>query len=440
MVIRTPRALVALALGVLPLASFPLAVSAQTSTFYAPPKILKFGAHSSPIAGKGAVTLKVFVKKNGQVGSVQLLKSTNHADDAAAKEIAQNSTYKPGARDAKPIDAFYTLDLKFSGTSFQSNAGSSSRGGTSQAMAQIQAGKYADAKTTLQAYLAGHPNDASAQTLVGVADSYLNDTAGAVAAFDAAGTITPNYKGLAAKTYSDAAVDALKAKNEQQAVAYAQKSVALQPNTNALYVEGIAYMNAQQYDKSAAALEQAKSLAQTGGKTDPKTMDAIDTELAQVYLLGGQAQKGLALAQDVKRRDPSNTHVDDAIASYYNSQARDLAKAGKNADAVAQYEAGAKAVPASAGILYVNAANVLAQGAKSKDDWTKVKAEADKALAVTPNNANALFLDGVALGNTGDLAGAKAALTKAKANVGTDAALSAQIDAQLANLAKLGQK
>lgn len=439
MVIRTPRALLALALGALPLASFPFAASAQTSTFYSPPKILKFGAHTSPILGKGAVTLKVFVKKNGQVGSVQVLKSTNHSDDAAAKEIAQNSTYKPGARDAKPIDAFYTLDLKFKGSSFQANTGSSASG-VNQATAQIQAGKYADAKTTLQAYLAGHPGDAAAQTLLGVADSYLNDAAGAAAAFDAAGTITPNFKGLAAKTYSDAAIDALKAKNDQQAVAYAQKSVALQPNANALYVEGIAYLNAQQYDKSAAALEQAKSLAQTGAKTDPKTIDAIDTELAQVYLLGGQAQKGLALAQDVKRRDPSNTHVDDAIAAYYNNQARDLAKAGKNADAVAQYEAGAKAVPASAGILYANAANVLAQGAKSKDDWTKVKVEADKALAVTPTNANALFLDGVAMGNTGDLAGAKAALTKAKANVGSDAALSAQIDAQLANLAKLGQK
>lgn len=439
MVNRTPRTLLALALGALPLASFPLAVSAQTSTFYSPPKILKFGTHAAPIIGKGAVTLKVFVKKSGQVGSVQVIKSTNHGDDTAAQQIAKSSTYKPGARDAKPIDAFYTLDLKFNGSSFQANTGSAS-GSVNQADAQIQAGKYADAKTTLQAYLAGHPSDAAAQALLGVADSYLNDSAGATAAFDAAGTIPNNFKGVASKAYSDAAIDALKAKNEQQALTYAQKSLAVQQNANALYVEGIAYMNAQQYDKASTALEGAKALAQTGGKADAKTMIAIDTELAQSYLLGGQTQKGLALAQDVKRRDPSDTHIDDAIATYYNTQARDLVKAGKTADAVAQYEAGAKAAPGSAGILYVNAANVLAQGAKSKDDWQKVKAESDKALALAPNNANALFLQGVALGNTGDLAGAKAALTKAKANVGSDTALSAQIDAQLANLAKLGQK
>ncbi|HYZ16577.1 MAG TPA: TonB family protein [Candidatus Acidoferrum sp.] len=432
---RSSRLLTAVVLGAIPLASFPLAASAQTSQFYSPPKVVKQGTNTTPVAGSGTVEVKVFVKKDGSVGSTQVLKSSNHADDRAALEIAKTSTYKPGARDAKPEDAYYTFVLRFSGSSVQANTGSAGGGEVVQANALIRAGKYDEAKTQLQSYLTAHPGDKDASALLGVADSYLNDSAGAATAFDAAGAIPDRFKVVAAHAYTDAAVAALKEKNNDQAIALSGKALALQPSVNGLYVRGTAYANAQQYPQAIADLEKAKSQA-TSGKADATTMNAIDSALATAYVFGGQTDKGVALAQDIKRRDPSNTRIDDTLAGYYNQQAGAAIQAGKADQAVADLETGAKAVPSRAVALYSSAANVIAHGAKTPDDWKKVKAEADKALAIAPNDAQANFIAGIALGNAGDKTGATTALQKAKANVGSDADLSGKIDAALAQLNK----
>ena len=430
---RTPRLLAALAVGAISIASLPLAASAQTSTFYTPPKIIKQGPSSSPVVGTGSVTIKVFVKKNGAVGPVEIVKSTNHGDDAAATEIAKSSTYKPGLRDGKPIDAFYTLALKFRGSAVTTDTGSRSND-VNQANALIRAGKYADAKTALQSYLTGHPNDKDAEALLGVADTYLNDAQGAATAFDAAGTIPERFKVVAAKAYADAAVDALKAKNNDQAIALSDKALALQQNVNTLFIQGTAYANAQKYPQAIADLEKAKAQA-TAGHADAATLNAIDASLATSYIFGGQPDKGMAIAKQLKQRDPSNTRVDDTLAAYYNQEAVAAMKAGKKTEAVTDLETAAKAVPSRAVVLYVQAANVLSQG--DKPDWKAVKAEADKALALDPNDARANYVAGIALANSGDSKGAIPLLQKAKANAGSDASLNADIDAALK---KLGQK
>ena len=430
MVQRTPRLLAALALGAISFASLPLTTAAQTSTFYTPPKIIKQGTSSAPVVGTGAVTVKVFVKKDGSVGTVQVEKSTNHGDDAAAAEIAKTSTYKPGLRDGRPIDAYYTLALKFNGSAVTTDTGSNVND-VNQANALIRAAKYAEAKTELQAYLTGHPGDKDANALLGIADFYLKDGAGAAAAFDAAGTIPDRFKTVAAQAYADAAVDALKAKNNDQAIALADKALALQSNVNTLYIQGTAYANAQKYPQAIADLEKSKAQA-TSGHADAATLNAIDSSLATSYILGGQADKGLALAKALKARDPSNTHVDDALASYYNQQAITAMQAGRKADAVTNLEAGARAVPSRAVGLYVAAANVLSQG--DKPDWKAVKAEADKALAINPNDASANYVAGIAVANSGDSKAAIPLLQKAKANAGSDASLNADIDAALKKL------
>lgn len=429
---RTLRPLAALALGALA-ATLPFAVSAQTSQFYSPPKLLKQGTNASPVVGKGAVTVQVFVRKDGSIGTVKVQKSTNHGDDGAAVEIAKSSSYKPGARDGKPIDAYYTMALKFNGSSVVNDTGTSSNQ-LLQANALIRANKFAEAKTELQSYLASHPGDKDGQALLGVADTYLNDPAGAAAAFDAAGTIPDRFKIVAAKAYSDAAVDAVKAKNNEQAIALADKALALQQNVNTLFIQGTAYANAQKYPQAIADLEKAKTQA-SAGHADASTLNAIDASLATSYIFGGQADKGVALARALKQRDPSNTRVDDTLAAYYNQQAAAAAQAGKKDEAVLNLENAAKAVPSKAVVLYVQAANVLASG--TTPDWKRVKAEADKALAVDANDAKANYIAGIALANQSDSKGAIPFLQKAKANVGSDAALSAEIDAALK---KLGQK
>lgn len=427
----TTRLFAGAALGALSLACVPLGASAQTGTFYTPPKIVKQGQASSAIAGTGSVTVQVFVHKNGSIGTVKVEKSTNHADDAAATEIAKSSTYKAGYRDGKPIDAYYTMSLKFNGSSVVNDTGSSSSDVT-QANALIRANKFSDAKARLQAYLAAHPGDKDAEALLGVSDAYLNDPAGAAAAFDAAGTVPSQFKVVAAKAYSDAAIDALKAKNNDQAIAFADKALALQQNVNTLFIRGTAYGNAQKYPQAISDLESAKAMA-TSGHADAATLNAIDASLTTSYIFGGQSDKGIALARELKRRDPSNTRVDDTLAAYFNQQAVAAMQAGKKDEAVADLEKAAVAVPSRAASLYTQAANVLAQG--TTPDWKRVKTEADKALAADPNDPHANYVAGIAMANAGDSKSALPYLQKAKANAGSDASLNADIDAALKKLA-----
>jgi len=415
-------------LTALVLTGLPLAASAQISTFYVPPKLVETGTAAAP-AGKGSVTVQVFVKKNGSVGKVTVKSSTNHADDAAATAIAQTSTYRPATRDAKPVDAYYTMVLKFSGHPSVNASGELDR-----ANDMIRHEKYDDAKAALETYLQQHAGDRGAAMLLGVTDTYRNDPAGAAKAFDLAGPIPERYQVIAAKAYSDAAIDALKEKNNDAAIALADKALTLQPNVNSLYIRGSAYANMQRYPEAITDLEKAK-LRAIAGNADAATLGAIDSALATSYMFNGQADKGLALAQDVKRRDPANTRVDDALASYYNQQAGVAMKAGKKDEAVADLESAAKLVPSRAVLLYVQAANLLASG--TGIDWKHVKAEADKALAVDANDPRANYVAGVALANSGDSANAITLLQKAKAHVGSDAALSAEIDGALK---KLGTK
>ena len=430
---RNPRVLAAAALGALSLAALPLAAPAQTSTFYTPPKIVKQAPPRLPIAGPGAVTVQVFVRKDGSLGPAKVQKSTNHGDDAAALDIAKHSSYRPGARDGKPIDAFYTIALKFDGGSVVNDTGTKS----SELLATnalMRANKFAEAKASAQAYLSAHPGDKDAQALLGVSDAYLNDSAGAAAAFDAAGTIPEKFKIVAAKAYSDAAVDALKAKNNDQAIALADKALSLSQNVNALFIRGTANANAQKYAPAIADLEKAKGMA-VSGRADAATLNAVDSSLATAYVFGGQTEKGLALAKAVKQRDPGSTRVDDTLAAYYNQQAVAAMQAGKKDEAVSDLESAAKAVPSRAVVLYVQAANVLSQG--TAPDWKRVKAEADKALAIDGNDARANYVAGIALANGGDSKAALPFLQKAKVNAGADASLNTDINTALQ---KLGQK
>jgi tetratricopeptide (TPR) repeat protein len=295
----------------------------------------------------------------------------------------------------------------------------------------IRANKFAEAKTALQSYLSSHPGDHDAEVLLGVADANLDDAQGAVAAFDAAGSIPDQFKEIAAKAYADAALDALKARANEQAIALASKSLALQQSVNTLFIRGTAYANAQKYAQAITDLESARTQA-TDGHADAATLNAIDASLATSYLFGGQTDKGLTLARALKQRDPSNTRVDDSLAAHYNQQAIAALQAGKIDEAVADLETAAKEVPTRAALLYVQAANVLAQG--SHPDWKRVQAEAEKALAVSPNDPRANYVVGIALGNQGDKSGAIPYLRKAKANAGSDAALNADIDEALKQL------
>jgi hypothetical protein len=419
----------------------PVCAAAQTAVFYVPPKLASRGSNSTPVSGKGTVTIKVFVHANGKADVPSAVaKSTNRADDAAALEIARTSTYKAASKDGKPADAYYTFVLNFTGGGAVGEAQSETSDGSLQQVTVLERnGNYAGAKAQLATYLQSKPDDTEANLLKGVADAFTDDFAAAAAAFDKAGTIPPKYRTLAGKTYANAAAAALKANDNDGAIANAGKAIDLTPSAQPYNIRGSAEYAQKKYDVAVTDLEKARDLA-LAEKADNHQLAVIETNLTAAYMGSGQSDKGLAAAKEVSRLDPSITQTGDLIAQYYNDKATTLVKSGDRKAAADQLDAGAAAVPKYAVQLYANAATILASDAKP--DWKVVKAEADKALNIDPNDARSNYVAGVALANDKNTKDALSYLNKAQASAktGNDADLSKQIDAALKQLGSAGGK
>jgi tetratricopeptide (TPR) repeat protein len=420
------------------LAVLPLNAVAQTGSVFTPPTLLKQGGSAVPAAGAGDVTVQVYVKKDGSFQVIKVIKSTNPADNAAALEVAKTSSYKPGIRDGVKVDAFYDYIVKFAGAGVATGAGSNSS--TSAALDLIRQGKYDAAKAQLQNHLASNPSDAEANTLLGVANSFLGDYAGAAAAFDKAGTIPPQYKTLAVQSYGKYASQLLDAQKYDDAIAAANRVLALSPDSiDGLNSRGLAELDQKNYSAAVVDLQKARSIA-SNAKADPKTMASIELNLAVAEFDSGAFDTAVPLAKDVVQLDPSRADaVNRMAANAYIGSANDLVGAAKNADAVARLEAGAVAFPANAAVLYTAAATILANDKAA--DWKKVKAEADKALAADPTSGRANFIAGLALARTGDTKGAQAAIGKAKASplYASDTAFAKQVDDALKTLSASAQ-
>lgn len=238
--------------------------------------------------------------------------------------------------------------------------------------------------------------------------------------------------GAMSKYFSDAAVDALKAKDNQRALDLSARALALEPNVNPLYIHGTACANLQNWACATSDLEKAKAQATAGG-ADAPTLNAIDAALVTTYLFGGRPQPGLDLGQQLKRREPSlSARVDDAFIAYFKQAASANVRAGDFDGAAAQLERAAQLAPRSAVSLYVQAANVLAN--KPQPDWNRVQAEAGKALAIDLGSGPANYVIGIAKAHAGDRAGAVPFLEKARAKAGDDPTLSADATAALKKL------
>jgi tetratricopeptide (TPR) repeat protein len=406
------------------LAVAPSLVSAQT-TAYVPPKLESPGTNSTALAGRGDVTVQVFVKKDGTFTVNKVLKSTNAADNAAALEIAKTSKYKPAIRDGKPIDAYYDYVLSFAGD----GAAAANAGPLAGATASIRAAKYDDAKTQLNAYLQAHPGDTQAYTLLGVANAFGGDPAAASLAFEKAGTVPDQYKTLAIQSYAKYASALLDAKKFGDAVTYAGHAIDADPNNlQAYYVRGIANSNLQNDAGSIADLQKARTIAQSA-KSDDKTVAMIDFNLAVSQLAAGQFGEAATTTKEAVKLDPSRQAALDKFAvTAVNNAAVALANQGKIADAVSRLESGATAFPAGAAQLYVQAAYIYATD--KKPDWRKVQSEADRALAIDASNGRGNYIRGVAAAQQDDPKTAIPYLNKAKSSTAytSDAALAKQID------------
>ena len=411
-------------------AAAPLVASAQT-TAYVPPKLESPGTNSTALAGKGEVTVQVFVKKDGSFTVSKVLKSTNAADNEAALEIAKTSKYKPAIREGKAVDAYYDYVLTFAGEA----AAAVNTGPLSTATASIRAAKYDDAKSQLNAYLQAHPGDTQAYTLLGVANAFGGDPAAASQAFEKAGTVPDQYKTLSIQSYAKYASALLDAKKFPDAVTYAGHAIDGDPNNlQAYYVRGIANSNLQNDAGSIADLAKARTIAM-GAKSDDKTLAMIDFNLAVSQLAAGQFGEAATSSKEAVKLDPSRqAQLDKFALTAINNAAVSLANSGKITDAVSRLESGAAAFPAGAAQLYVQAAYIYATD--KKPDWKKVSAEADKGLAIDGTDGRGNYIRGVSAAQLDDPKTAITYLNKAKSSpaYASDAALAKQIDDSLKTL------
>lgn len=404
-----------------------------SENYYTPPKLKTQGTNATPAAGPGTVIVKVLVNKDGSAKVQGVVRSSNRADNAAALEIAKNSTYRPAVKGKAPQTAFYDYTLKFTGkgSGSVSDAGDSgAAGGLAQYEREIRAGNYGGAQAGLRAYVAQHPGDNKAQVDLGVASAYLNDATAAAAAFDKAGTIPDSYKAIAAKAYNDAAGEAFKKNDFAASVSVAKRAVALAPGPFTYNTLGTSEDAANDHTAAIADLEKARSLAAADSNIKASERAHIAVNLVSAYLNAGKPELAKPLVDEVAKLDPSQTGAQIFFANYYAKTATSQLAAGKSAEAAATYEQAAAAAPSQAAGSYVSAAFAYLK-IKPNPDNDKAKVDADKAIALEPDNASANFAAGIALANQpGKTKDALAYLNKADASAkkGGDPSLTAAIE------------
>jgi len=392
--------------------------------YYTPPKLLKQGTSTTPIAGPGTVIVKVLVNKDGTFKVQGIVKSTNPGDEKAALEIAATSKYKPATRGKNKETAFYDFSLKFSGS------GAEAQGDTpelAQYVRMMNAGNYSGAQADLKTYIAAHPNDEKAHLYLGVSSTYLNQPDEAIAAFEKAGEVPAEYRVTEAKAYADGAVAAIQAKAFDKAIGYAKHAVSLSP-TYANY-DALGFAEISSGDAAAATtdFDKARELAKTAN-APAKQRALIASNLITSYLQQGDLAKAKEMAAEAKQLDPSAS-TDPYFENYYFKRGGELRAAGKAADAAALFEKAALDVPSAAASFYAQAALAYLQIKPNPED-VKASADADKALAIDANSALANFAKGVALADQNKKKDALDYLNKADelSKKGSDPGLTASIE------------
>ncbi len=410
----------------------PLAAFADPQ-YYTPPTLATRGTTSIANAGPGTVVVQVMVNKDGTFKVVRVVRSSNPGNNAAALAIAKSSTYKPATRGTTKESAFYDYTLRFTssgvGAGDESGAPSGATSDVDRYERMVRAGNYSGAASGLTSYLASHPGDAKAELQLGIASTFQNDPATAADAFSKAGEIPADDKSVAVKAYSSAATAAITAKDYPKAVEYAQRATTLLPNVYTYNTLGFAQLNAGSNADAAATLEKARALGARDSSVKAKDRAQIDSNLAAAYVASGQVDKAKSVAAEAATLDPSQASASNVVGNYYVKQAQTAVDAGQTDQGAALYDQAAAAIPAQAADLYARAAFAYLS-VKSKPDNDKAIAQAQKAVAVSPDNAAANFAMGVALANQGKSKDALVALNKADASAktGSDTKLTASIE------------
>lgn len=398
--IRIPTCIVALAVAS---AALPAAAQQYYSTEVVPPKIVKMGIHTSPVAGTGTVRVQVQINPDGSHHVTRIISSTNHGDDAAAREIAQSSTYRPAMRGGKAVIYLYDPVFKFTGKSVAgvgeeqppaSIATSGGGGGGGPIEGMLRSGRYEAAKSAAQSRLASNPNDATLLQQLGAADYYLKDYEGSADAFNRVAHVSSFYSAIAAGAFAQAAVD-VSATNPQQSVEYAQKAVRLNGGANSRFALGVAQLANKQYADAIATLQGVRSTLSTTPNSSIDARYGVDQRLMMAYMGANETSQAQSLAAEMKRMRPSSSPYEPICVAFLNQGNDQLTL--KNYDQAIALYLKMTAFPdtqcETAG--YTRAANAVAS--EEKPDATTMKGYADKALAANANDPAANFFEGYAL-------------------------------------------
>jgi tetratricopeptide (TPR) repeat protein len=396
-------------------------------------KLLHRANSSVPIAGSGTVVIQVQVNADGTHKVTRIIRSTNPGDNAAAIDIATNSTYSPQHRGKTPVTGFYDFTLVFHGKSLASN-GVVASGTTGQVDRLIHAGKYDAAKAMVQQALASKPSDPTLNQQLATVDYFLKDYSGAAAAFEKVSSISKPFIPVAAQSYAMAAVK-LAPTDPAAAVAFAQKAVTLAPSDGSYYILGSAQVQAGNAASALPNLQKARTLAMKDSKMDTIAKVNIDASLLQAYIKTGDMASAKTIEDEITRLDPSNTTVKRTVGNQYLAAGNDASKAGKHEDAIASFLTAAKEGDKDVAVTaYASAAleeNTILNAQKTppvpNDYLTKMKPYADQALALNPNDALANYALGVAMAGAWIVGGKQKADYKSEA---LDALNKARTEAQ----------
>jgi tetratricopeptide (TPR) repeat protein len=287
--------------------------------------------------------------------------------------------------------------------------------------------------------LNSHANDPRALGDLAVADFYLDDHAGAVAALEKGGTVAPNFKAIPINAYADYVNDQVKAGDFTSASAAAKKLVALQPTYNTENTLGFTELSAKNFADAVTDLQKARDDATTA-KADAKTTASIDLNLEQALVGAGKIDDAKKLAPEIAQLDPARASASqNVLAQYYSDAGTAKVNAKAFADAATLYEQAAADVPSFASQFYTSAAFMYLQ-LQPMPDNTKAKADADKAIAADATNAKANYAAGIALANDGKTSDALTYLKKAddlaKAATPPNAAFVTQVETAIAQVSK----
>jgi len=384
------------AAAVLGMAVTALPAQAQYANEFAPAKLKSQGRTTQSVAGSGVVQVKVQVNADGTHKVINVIKSTNPGDNAAAMEIAQTATYTPARRGKTPVTSFYTYELRFNGKSLSQGASSEEAGGaTGPIYALVRAGKYKDAIAKANAALLSSPGNSSILQVLGVAQYYDNDYVESATSFNRVSTIRKDYQAIAAQAFATAAVK-VAATDAAQSLQFAQKASALSNGNTSKFALGVAELANKQYADAKAHLQSVHD-AMTD-KDDKSARLNVDQELIEADLATGDTAGANTVAAEMKALDPTSTGASRAIEKHYLQLGADAMNSGDYATALKNFDQAASAA-APADAVTPNTLAALAELKMSKPDFEKAKAYAQKAVAAAPGDPQANYYLGMSYAN-----------------------------------------